>query len=212
MLAQGYSFTAVADLNDIRVKTHVLGTIAGEVIVPPRFGFSVVRTEPNTFKLAVCKDGSASIVDSNMSLRGLAASGSRVLYFKQTAQSGTDVMVYDANTGEKIFLGHGDYYYPYLVKNGSIAVVAAIDWTSGLMSVYSARVAAGNQLYPILEGVKIGSLRVADDGRGYAYLGPAGLKLGCTLVSSATDFNVDCVTDFTDFAIFASHWLEGVEQ
>ena len=208
--AEGYCFEAVANVEAIRDMVRREGILAEEYMVSGDLGFFVVKTASAVWTLVAYHKGVVSTIDHDVSLRGLAASGSRLLYFKQRP-SGSDVeaevIVYDVCSGERFVLGTGDYCYPYLEGDGSVAVVSSVDWSAGTMTFLSAEVSAGAVLQPMLTTNGIGALRVSDDGRWFGYLGPDGLKLGCTAILEM-DLYQDCKIDFRDFALFAAYWLK----
>jgi len=204
-----YSFEAVANIEAIRELVRTEGILAEEYIASDTLGFFIVKTALGAWELVAYDHGVLSVIDRDVSLKGFAASGSRVLYFKpQTlASDEVEVKVHDISSGEKFVLGMGDYCYPYLKDNGSRAVVSSIDWSAGTMTFYSAPVSLGAILEPVLTTNGIGVLRISDDGRWLGYIGPDGLKFGCT-ASLEADLYPDCKIDLRDFAKFAEYWLE----
>ncbi len=203
-----YSFEAVADMEAIRSLIGTQGTVAQEYIVSDTLGYFVVKTASGSWNLLVYNQGVLSTIDSDVSLKGFAASGSKVLYFKtQSCSDEVEVKVKNIISGETIVLGTEAYCYPYLKNDGSLAVVTKINWSAGTMTLYSAKVYSEAVLEPVLTTNGIGALRISDDGRRLGYLGPDGLKFGCT-ATLAADLCPDCKIDLEDFAQFAEYWLQ----
>jgi hypothetical protein len=162
-----------------------LGDVAGEIPVSPTFAHFVVRTESGSSLLVVSREGAVVVADDNVLPNGLAASGDRVLYFRQTAtQSEPEVRVFDALTDGIQVLGAGDYCYPYLTDGGTIAWVASFDWQAMTMTLWKAPVVPGAHLQLALATAGIGAVRVSENGYGLAYLGTDGLYR-CTLAPTS---------------------------
>ncbi|MBI4606203.1 MAG: hypothetical protein HY721_29910 [Planctomycetes bacterium] len=125
-------------------------------------------------------------VDEGVLLRGAAASGSRLLYFRRPsladlAPGEAEVVLADLETGEKRVLGTGDYCYPYLGGGGTVAVVAKIDWKTGgmqfLVAANDGPMPQFRSLRPFLSSRGIGTFRLSADGRTFAFLGPEYLEV-----------------------------------
>ena len=127
------------------------------------------------------------LIDERVTLGGIAASGSRVLYFRLPGPGGggldaaVEAVVHDIGTGEGVTIARGDLSYPYLARGGGVAVIARMDWNAdadqgGTITLIAS--ANGAPAEPFLTASGIGALRISDDGSTYAFLGPRGLKVG----------------------------------
>jgi hypothetical protein len=168
------------DLDAMREAARALGDIVQEVLVDPALGFFIVRPEEGRFAVVAVQGGKVVEVDSSVQPGVLSASGARVLYLKSNLMLPVlpILAVKDLSSGEEFPLGSGEFLYPYLTGDGSVACAATIDWEAGRMTFFSSRVETGGGLEPFLSEARIGALRVSEDGSRYAYLGPEGLIVG----------------------------------
>ena len=176
------SLVQSGDRDQMLATVRTLGTIAGECPAGPDFSHFVVKTPAEESLLATYRQGFLLVGDSGVLPNGLAASGNRVLYFRESLDPGSpdspQVCVFDASTGQIWVLGGGDFCYPFLAAGGTKAFVAGIDWATGAMTIWDAPVAEGALLQPVLGAPGVGAVRVAENGKSLVYLGPGGLCLG----------------------------------
>jgi hypothetical protein len=203
----GFTFETAADLDEIRRTVRTAGTIAEEYLLSGEMAFFIVRTGTGEWSLVVYRGGVVDTVDTPVSLGGMSGDGCRVLYFKEQPlpDGGVQAIVYDACSGESFSLGAGDYSYPYLTGNGTIAIVSSIDWTDGSMTLFSTQAAGKGSLRKLRAFSGIGVVRVSDNGKRVGYLGPQGLLIGCPY-AVGMDLKWDCQIDFEDMGGFAVHW------
>jgi hypothetical protein len=177
----GYVLEPVADLEALRSPARAAGTILIEHLVLPDLAYYIVEEAGGATRLVASRGflRDPLVFQGIAYLSGLAASGSRVLYFREAPDlaRGVEAVVGDVETGASFSLGTGDFTYPYLVAGGEQAVVTEIDWAAGSSS-FRGLVYTEGSFRPgrSLATEGIGVLRLADDGSARAYLGPEGVN------------------------------------
>ncbi|MBI3925360.1 MAG: hypothetical protein HY319_07475 [Armatimonadetes bacterium] len=111
----------------------------------------------------------------------LWAAGNRAVACVQRDDGTSEAVVYDAQQDKKWVLGSGNrpYGYSFLSKDGSTAVVCHLYVDNSKMHVYYAKEEEGFQLKPVegLQGVTLGTLRLAPSGKRLAHFSLDGLTI-----------------------------------
>jgi|GEM_PF-502610 len=168
-------------MGKVRAHLRLSSELAHFLVTKPDGGTSLMTAFVFSSPITIEESSNAVL------LRGIAASGQRVLFFRPSTMLGAaagdvDALVADVSTGESRVLATGDFYYPYLEDEGRVAVIARIDWASGSMDFFSTALDGpmpqARAFEPLFSSSGIGTLRISKDGSTYAFLGPEGLRVG----------------------------------
>ncbi len=168
--AGGQGRSAFTEGSDIQKVEKTLSGFYASNYTGPRSGFLATRNN-GQYQLNWWDGGNPRKVDEGDRMGSFWASGTRVCYtIYRTA--GSQAMFYDASTDKQVVLGaKGSFAYPFLSDDGRTAVVTQLDLAQAKMDVYYAKEGDNWQLKPVssLQKVKMGSIRVAPNGRFLAF-------------------------------------------
>lgn len=145
----------------------------------PRLGFFGAR-RGDDIALYRWQGGELVEIDRAPTYPALWGAASRMVYSARRP-GGFDLVVYDADLDRRWKLDHTEtpYRYLFLSADGSTAVACQFELKRGRMDVYYAKDRDDFKLQPVegMQGVGIGWLRVASDGRFLSLYNESGLTI-----------------------------------
>jgi hypothetical protein len=171
---------------DIDETQKSIGIPQVGIFVSGHEGFWGIRSSSgsNADEIALyhIENGKAQLLDTAQSYGGWAATDHRILYAALRKDGSHDVIIKDTASGKSWNLASGStpYLYPYLSRDGKVAVVATMDFKNGTISFFYAKEENNFQLQPLtdLQNLPLGIFRLSPDGKRYAFENRDGLIIG----------------------------------
>ncbi len=170
------TITEKTNLSQLHSTMNEYGNVGSEIHTSTEHGFFLVADGDGVSTLHMWNGTEVVALDQHVTLGGLAEYGNHILYVRENPdKGGNEVVLTNSLTLEKKILGNGDFFYPYFVNDGDLAVVAAIDWENGGMNIWSADLNTDLPLAPLMTLPSIAAVRVASQAPTLAALGADGL-------------------------------------
>lgn len=167
---------------DTRPILRQLHALSFAVYIDAAEAFFGAMPRPGQVEIYAFQAGTLRKIDQVVAVGGIAAVRDRVLYAARFPNGSRDVVLRDVALNRVWHLGHDNlpFNYLFLAANGKTAIVTLMNFRGQTMSYYYAHEVDGFKQHALakLQDVKPGTLRLAPNGRFFAFYGPMGLLYG----------------------------------